>query len=213
MRTADWRPPNVDFVDPRSTPYAPIRSRGELPHLYKPGGTFFVTFRLRDAVLETPGAFRRLVAGSTDCPDFAERLTSASEPKLRAGSCLLRKITLGRVVEDALTFHHAERYQLISWCVMPNHVHATYATLDDWSPADIHKTWKGYTARRINEAVGVTGELWERETFDHLVRKTAHADYFAWYVENNPVLAGLVADPADWPLSSARFWDVPLLKG
>jgi REP element-mobilizing transposase RayT len=42
--------PEIQFTDPRKTPFALIRSRGELPHLYKEGGTYFVTFRLRDAL-------------------------------------------------------------------------------------------------------------------------------------------------------------------
>jgi REP element-mobilizing transposase RayT len=39
-----------EFIDPRSTPRTELRSRGELPHLYKEGGSYFVTFRLLDAV-------------------------------------------------------------------------------------------------------------------------------------------------------------------
>lgn len=40
----------LEFVDPRRTPLAPMRSRGELPHLEKEAGTYFITFRLYDAV-------------------------------------------------------------------------------------------------------------------------------------------------------------------
>ena len=40
----------LQFIDPRKTPFAPIKGRGELPHLHKEGGTYFVTFRLLDAV-------------------------------------------------------------------------------------------------------------------------------------------------------------------
>jgi hypothetical protein len=42
---------NLEFVDPRKTPFSELRSRGELPHLAKEGGTYFVTFRLADAVV------------------------------------------------------------------------------------------------------------------------------------------------------------------
>ena len=38
------------FAAPRSRTGV-IRSRGQLPHLYWPGGTYFITFRLADAVL------------------------------------------------------------------------------------------------------------------------------------------------------------------
>ena len=38
------------WTDLRKSAFAQIRSRGELPHLYKDAVTYFVTFRLLDAV-------------------------------------------------------------------------------------------------------------------------------------------------------------------
>jgi hypothetical protein len=46
------------------------------------------------------------------------------------------------------------------------------------------------------------GSLWERESFDHLIRRPEHVEHFIAYTENNPVVAGLCAKPADWPFSS-----------
>ncbi len=40
-----------EFVDPRTTEFVLLKSRGVLPHLHKPGCTYFVTWRLRDALL------------------------------------------------------------------------------------------------------------------------------------------------------------------
>jgi hypothetical protein len=44
----------MEFVDPRKTPFVPVRWRGELPHLYKPGCCYFATFGLADAILYRP---------------------------------------------------------------------------------------------------------------------------------------------------------------
>jgi len=41
----------LQFVEPRETVFSFARTRGELPHLHKDGGTYFVTFRLADAVV------------------------------------------------------------------------------------------------------------------------------------------------------------------
>ncbi len=38
----------VEVIDPRTTPFVSIRGRGELPHLEKPCGSYFVTFRMMD---------------------------------------------------------------------------------------------------------------------------------------------------------------------
>jgi REP element-mobilizing transposase RayT len=43
--------PSIQIVNPRETPFSPIRDRGELPHLHKESGTYFITFRLADAVV------------------------------------------------------------------------------------------------------------------------------------------------------------------
>lgn len=43
--------PQIEFTDPRTTPFVEPRSRGHLSHLYKVGGSYFVTFRLWDAVV------------------------------------------------------------------------------------------------------------------------------------------------------------------
>ena len=186
----------LDFTDPRATPFAPIRSRGELPHFYKEGCTYFVTFRLRDAV--TPAA-----TASGGRRRTAEEIAAASEPPLRLGSCLLADPRAATIVGDALTFFDGERYHLHAWCVMPNHCHAVYTPLGESVPEDIHHSWKSFTAHRINRLLRRRGPLWERESFDHLVRSVEDADRFVRYVEENPIAADLCRRPEDWPYGSA----------
>jgi len=41
----------LQFVVPDETEFAFAKTRGELPHLHKDGGTYFVTFRLADAIV------------------------------------------------------------------------------------------------------------------------------------------------------------------
>jgi len=51
-RGAGFQPAeSLQFVEPRETAFSFARTRGELPHLHKDGGTYFVTFRLADAVV------------------------------------------------------------------------------------------------------------------------------------------------------------------
>jgi hypothetical protein len=88
--------PQRDFVDPRTTPFQEPKSRGELPHLYKEGGTYFVTFRLRDAV--EPRSRTSEKAGSLTADEIAE----LAEPRLTLGACALRDPELARIVGQAL---------------------------------------------------------------------------------------------------------------
>jgi hypothetical protein len=47
--------------------------------------------------------------------------------------------------------------------------------------------------------------VWQEESFDHAIRNVDHFRGFVTYTEMNPVTAGLVEKPGDWPFSSARF--------
>ena len=77
---------------------------------------------------------------------------------------------------------------------MPNHVHLLV------TPKVPATKWlgplKGFTAHEANELLGQTGKpFWQNESYDHLVRSPQEFDRIRRYIENNPVKAGLVADP------------------
>ncbi len=86
---------------------------------------------------------------------------------------------------------------------MPNHVHVIFTPWQSYEPSDILHSWKSYTAHKINQLLQRQGTLWERESFDHLIRSLDYFEYFINYVENNPVAAGLCAKAENWLWSSA----------
>jgi REP element-mobilizing transposase RayT len=187
----------MSIIDPRKTPFADIRSRGELPHLYKEGGVYFVTFRLADAVV-----YGDPVPKLPETPTLDE-IAAFSEPPLTLGSCVLRQPQLAQLVHNALLHFEGQRYLLVAWCVMPNHVHVIFGPLAGHTPSQILQSWKGFTARRGNQLLNKSGAFWERESFDHLIRSESGLEWFANYVNSNPVKAGLCRNARDWPYSSA----------
>lgn len=195
------------FVDPRKLPFVPLKSRGELPHLRKPGGFYFVTFRLADAVVLSDhrtaarAGANGLRDGSADV-DPAELLADY-EPPLTMGSCALKDARIANAVQGALLFFEGQRYHLLAWCVMPNHVHGILAPSRGHCLSDILHSWKSFTAKQANRLRSRNGPFWERESFDHLIRSPQGVDRFVRYVEDNPVVAGLCADAREWPYSSA----------
>jgi len=63
---------------------------------------------------------------------------------------------------------------------------------------------KGPTARWANKLLGRAGKpFWQEEYFDRLVRSAAEFKQIRHYIELNPVKAGLVAHPWEFPWSSA----------
>jgi putative transposase len=90
-----------------------------------------------------------------------------------------------------------------AYCLMPNHVHLiAVPRSEDGLRRAIGEAHRRYT-RRINFREKWRGFLWQGR-FASFVMDEPYVLAAARYVELNPVRAGLVADPADWPWSSAR---------
>ncbi len=177
------------------------RSRGYVPHLDHPGLIQSITFRLADAL--PAEVVERLRQGESDDTRLREKL----EDYLNAGhgECLLREPAHAQTVENALLHFDGQRYRLLAWAVMPNHVHVLIETQAGHALADVVQSWKSFTAKAINQALGRQGALWQREYFDRYIRDERHLQAMIEYIDNNPVKAGLVKMASDWRFGSARF--------
>ena len=93
--------------------------------------------------------------------------------------------------------------EIWAWCLMPNHVHliAVPSAYDSLARA-IGEAHRRYT-RRINFREQWRGHLWQ-ERFASFPMDENYLLAAARYVEMNPVAAGLVALPEEYPWSSAR---------
>ncbi len=50
---------------------------------------------------------------------------------------------------------------------------------------------KGFSAREINKVIGQKGVVWQKESYDHIVRSTEQLVAFQKYIRDNPAKAGL----------------------
>ena len=121
-----------------------------------------------------------------------------------SGPLYLKRPELADVVVAALRDggRRFQRYQLHAYVVMPNHVHVlvTPKVVATRRLAPL----KGFTAHQANELLGRHGQaFWQDESYDHLVRSEAEFDRIQFYIEENPVKAGLVSEPERHPWSSA----------
>lgn len=89
-----------------------------------------------------------------------------------------------------LHFDH-DRYEMYAFVVMPTHVHALFKPLGEWRMESILQSWKGFSARAINEISARTGKLWLREYWDRLVRTREHFWHIVRYIRRNPEKARL----------------------
>ena len=171
-----------------------------LPHWQQSGKFVFVTFRLSDSL---PQSVLDIYVhekedwckkhpkpwNENDSKEYYERFSMRMEKWLDAGAgnCLLSKRNNKRIVADALEFFDDERYELLSYVVMPNHVHVLVRLIGDSKLTEIVKSWKSFTARQINNAEGRTGHVWQSESFDHIIRSEQQLYKVAKYIyDNNP---------------------------
>jgi len=172
-------------------------SRGYLPHFDSAETIQFVTFRLADSLP------RHVIEGLR----LPEESLQAFDQELDAGrgACWLRKPEIASLVEEALLQSDGDRYRLLAWCLMPNHVHVVIEMGGNVSLSIILKSWKSFAARRANAELGRSGSFWHADYFDRYMRSEDHLNRTIEYVEQNPVKAGLARMAADWAWSSARF--------
>jgi REP element-mobilizing transposase RayT len=81
---------------------------------------------------------------------------------------------------------------------MPDHVHTLLNPFEN-SLADVMKRIKGSSVREANRQTGHSSSLWQREYFDRQLRSDEDLRAKAEYIALNPVRAGLVAKPDDYP--------------
>ena len=92
---------------------------------------------------------------------------------------------------------------IYAYCLMPNHIHAVVVPFNPKVVSSFFATLHRRYARRTNARNDWRGHLWQ-ERFYSVAMAEPHALAAMRYVELNPVRAGLVRAPEDWPWSSAR---------
>ncbi len=76
--------------------------------------------------------------------------------------------------------------------LMPDHLHALVALPSEKELRKVVTDWKKLLARKL-------GIRWQRDFFDHRIRKEENLQEKADYILHNPVRAGLVTRAEDWP--------------
>ncbi|HZN34576.1 MAG TPA: transposase [Pirellulaceae bacterium] len=214
-------------------------TRGNLPHWYRPGFAHFVTYRLagsipNEVLRELRDEYSaRLKSRPPAGMDRAEhkakvhRFMFGKYDRVLDGQAAISWLAdarLAQIVRENLYHHHGTKYELLAYCIMPNHVHAVLQPLegvvaavgDAASVAEqletpdrysvlskIMHSLKSYTANRANELLGRSGVFWQKESYDHWIRDADELERIVAYVASNPVKAGLCDQSRRWQFSSA----------
>ncbi|MGB6221210.1 transposase [Haloferula sp.] len=175
------------------------KHRHNLPHWQQNKVWIFLTYRLADSLPQvilarwkeertTWFAHHPEPWDENTEAEYHQRFTDRIDRWLDQGhgSCLLQSPENAQIVANAFEHFDGERYRLVRYVVMPNHVHLLFHPLACHRLPDLVHTWKRFTAREINKRENRSGPLWMADYYDRLIRSQKHFDWVLRYIENNP---------------------------
>lgn len=215
-----------------------IISRRNLPHWYVPNAMHFITFRLAGTIPRD--VLERLKARKTDLLARKASGESRLQHRERVHKQLfaeydrhldanreihwLEDPRVAALVRRSLYFWHGQKYGLVCWCIMPNHVHLLLKPFDVDAPSEVDRdaldpgecedsnsplsrimhSLKSYTAHEANKLLGRTGAFWQHESYDHWVRDEDELERIVQYINANAVQARLAEMSHQFPWCSAH---------
>lgn len=110
---------------------------------------------------------------------------------------------LAETIEKELEFRRdKEEIKLFCYCIMADHLHLLlslgeyyHGNLQNWVSA-----FKRHTAKTLKDELNLHS-VWQKNFFDHIVRKEETIGDIANYILNNPVRKGIVANWQEFPFS------------
>lgn len=200
-----------------------IYYRRNLPHYQPVDATFFVTFRLAGSLpAETVARLKeervqdeKLLLKIKDekmrekkIADQRKRYFSKFDTMLDNAvndRSWLNDERVTRMVAEAMCFRDKKVYDLLAYCIMPNHVHMVFTV--ERSGTSLYKilqSLKAHTAREANKILHQKGAFWQHESYDHVVRDGKELERIIAYVLHNPVKAGMVPNWEEWKWSYCK---------
>jgi len=171
----------------------------KLPHRDRDGLIQSITFRLADSLPQS--VLKEIEAEikglSNEKQDIEKRKKYEYWLDKGLGCCALAKKEMAQVVQDALFHHNGDKYDLLAWSIMPNHVHVLIKTNSDLPR--IVQSWKSFTGKwalknnkRFNLGIDDDAhQFWMSEYWDRFIRDEDHFNNAVRYIFNNPAKANL----------------------
>jgi len=156
------------------------KKHSNLPHLDIKNHYQFVTFRTFDSI-----------------DSYLKKLSKQNLPNQQKQLLMdeyLDKSTNGAVLNDhilellsgIIKDYNFVLYELIAFCIMPNHVHLLIKPLVDLDK--LIQKLKGGSAKQLNECLMKTGKFWAADYYDKLIRDDRHFSVVYQYIKHNPLV-------------------------
>lgn len=181
------------------------------------GTTSFITLRLADSLPRT--VVTQMRAHLHQLKTAEQRLGPAELARRRSryfrhlddmldqvitGPSWLSRPEVAGAVQAGFHQPDGQDYELICYCIMPNHAHLiVFRPADAPLLAQTLQRLKSHTAAKANQQLRREGAFWHPDSYELEVRDGEELQQALAYVLENPVKAGLVTEWQKWPHS---YW-------
>jgi len=190
-----------------------------LPHIQIAGATYFITFRLANSLPNE--ALNKLAEEKQKINNLPENQRESAHQAwftkyddyldmAMHGNLHLKNEHIADMIAASVKFRDGKVYELITYCIMLNHVHLVCTPLLKEKDAffgltEILHSLKRHTAREANKILQRSGTFWQDESYDHFIRDDAELERIVKYVLHNPVKANLAREQIDWKWSYSKY--------
>jgi len=192
--------------------------RRHLPHYQPPDATYHIVFRLAgslpqeviERLREEREAEEKWIAGIGSPRRKNEHWRSHQEACFEKFDALLDGDSQGprwladervaAIVAEALRYRDGSEYDLLAYCIMPNHVHLVHSAVgrNGIPTYKMLQSLKRHTARKANIVLQRSGAFWQSESYDHVIRNGEELERTIRYVLENPVNVALAESWGQW---------------
>lgn len=117
---------------------------------------------------------------------------------------ILKESKAADIVLETILFGKSQQwYYLLSFVIMPDHVHLVIIPREK-NISQCMKSIKGFSARRINALLNRKGSIWQSGFYDYILDSEKKTLTRMRYIEDNPVRKGIVKQAEDYGYSSAK---------
>jgi len=91
--------------------------------------------------------------------------------------------------------------EIDTYCLMPDHVHLLVMACEGIDVAEFMYRFKQASGFECNRQLAWRGPFWQASYYDHVVRRSEDIESVRAYVLANPVRAGIVENPEEYPFA------------
>jgi putative transposase len=161
-----------------------MQKHKKLPHIDADGYYQFVTFRTNDSI----DAYIASLLTNTNLKSSHKQYKIDKYLDNSKNGAYLNGAVLAYLY-DFLKTNDKTTYELISFVIMPNHLHILFKQIKPISQTI--KSLKARSAKEINLLLEKSGKFWASDYYDKVIRDDEHFAKVYKYIQNNALKANL----------------------